>query len=166
MQLKERLQDRSFSLTLSILVLCVIMAIVYPTQFPTIENFSQLLLNLSIDTIVAVGMMILMISGMFDLSVGSIVAFSGGLAGYLMYYHDVNFLVAIAAGLSGSVLIGFINGWLIAKANINPMIQTLAMMGIVRGIPIHATFPFPSISNAIRSPCKRPISYQSLPIKE
>ena len=88
MQLKERLQDRSFSLTLSILVLCVIMAFVFPTQFPTIENFSQLLLNLSIDTIVAVGMMILMISGMFDLSVGSVVAFAGCLAGYLMYYRD------------------------------------------------------------------------------
>ena len=35
-------------------------------------------------------MMILMISGMFDLSVGSVVAFSGGLAGYLMYYHEVH----------------------------------------------------------------------------
>lgn len=136
MHLKERLQDRTFSLSLSILVLCIVMSFVFPAQFPTIENFSQVLLNLSIDTIVAVGMMVLMISGMFDLSVGSVVAFSGGLAGYLMYYHDVNFLVAIVAGLGGSVLIGFLNGWLIARAGINPMIQTLAMMGIVRGIAL------------------------------
>ncbi|HTE25882.1 ABC transporter permease [Flavitalea sp.] len=112
------------------------MTFIFPAQFPTIENFSQLLLNLSIDTIVAVGMMILLISGMFDLSVGSVVAFAGGLAGYLMYYHDVHFLLAIAAGLIGSVLIGFINGLLIAKAGINPMIQTLAMMGVVRGLAL------------------------------
>lgn len=136
MQFKERLQDRVFSLGISILLLCVIMSVVFPSQFPTVENFSQVLLNLSIDTIVAVGMMILMIAGMFDLSVGSVVAFSGGLAGYLMYYHDVNFLLAIAAGLSGAFLIGLLNGFLIAKAGINPMIQTLAMMGIVRGFAL------------------------------
>jgi ribose/xylose/arabinose/galactoside ABC-type transport system permease subunit len=136
MQLKERLQDRVFSLGAGIVLLCIVMAIVFPTQFPTVENFSQILLNLSIDTIVAVGMMILMISGMFDLSVGSIVAFSGGMAGYLMYYHDTNFLLAIAAGLGGAFLIGLTNGLLIARAGINPMIQTLAMMGIVRGFAL------------------------------
>jgi ribose transport system permease protein len=134
--IKERFQDRVVSLGAAIVLLCIALAIIYPTQFATVENFSQLLLNLSIDTIVAVGMMILMISGMFDLSVGSVVAFSGGMAGYLMYYHDVNFLVAILAGLAGSLLIGFVNGWLIAKVGINPMIQTLAMMGIVRGFAL------------------------------
>jgi ribose transport system permease protein len=61
MQLKERLQDRVFTLSIAIAVLCIILSIVHPTQFPTTENFSQILLNLSIDTIVAVGMMILMI---------------------------------------------------------------------------------------------------------
>lgn len=136
MPLKERLKDRVFSLAISILLLCTVMTFVFPSQFPTIENFSQLLLNLSIDTIVAVGMMILLISGMFDLSVGSVVAFAGGLAGYLMYYHDVHFLLAITTALAASVLIGFVNGWLIAKAGINPMIQTLAMMGIVRGLAL------------------------------
>ncbi|RYY23682.1 MAG: ABC transporter permease [Chitinophagaceae bacterium] len=134
--MKERLQDRVFSLSLSILLLCIAMTFIFPAQFPTLENFSQLLLNLSIDTIVAVGMMILLISGMFDLSVGSVVAFAGGLAGYLMYYHEVHFLIAIGAGLFGSVVIGFLNGWLIAKAGINPMIQTLAMMGVVRGLAL------------------------------
>jgi ribose transport system permease protein len=53
-----------------------------------------------------------------------------------MYYHDTNFLIAIAAGLGGAFLIGLANGWLIAKAGINPMIQTLAMMGIVRGFAL------------------------------
>jgi ribose transport system permease protein len=134
--IKERFQDRVVTLGAAIVLLCIALSFIYPSQFPTVENFSQLLLNLSIDTIVAVGMMILMISGMFDLSVGSVVAFSGGMAGYLMYYHDVNFLVAILAGLSGALLIGFANGWLIAKVGINPMIQTLAMMGIVRGFAL------------------------------
>lgn len=130
------IKDRIVTLSATILLLCIVTSFLYPTQFPTVENFSQIMLNLSIDTIVAVGMMLLMISGVFDLSVGSIVAFSGGMAGYLMYYHDVNFLVAIAAALSGSLLIGFINGFLITKIGINPMIQTLAMMGVVRGLAL------------------------------
>lgn len=125
--------DRVVSLAFSIIVLCIIMTLAFPAQFGTVTNFSQLLLNLSIDAIVAVGMMILLISGMFDLTVGSIVAFSGGMAGYLMYYHDVNFVWAITAGLAGSCLIGWINGVMIARVGINPMIQTLAMMGVVRG---------------------------------
>jgi ribose/xylose/arabinose/galactoside ABC-type transport system permease subunit len=128
------IKDRIVTLSATILLMCICMSFLFPSQFPTVENFSQIMLNLSIDTIVAVGMMLLMISGVFDLSVGSIVAFSGGLAGYLMYYHDVNFLVAIAAALSGSLLIGVINGFLITKIGINPMIQTLAMMGVVRGL--------------------------------
>ena len=52
-------------------------SISFPNTFPTFENLSQILLNLSIDTIVAVGMMLLLVSGAFDLSVGSIVAFTG-----------------------------------------------------------------------------------------
>ncbi len=91
------------------------------------------MLNLSIDTIVAVGMMLLLISGAFDLSVGSVVAFSGGLAANLMYFQNVPVPLAILAGLASAVLIGWVNGYLIAYQGVNPMIQTLAMMGIVRG---------------------------------
>lgn len=130
------LSDRVITLSGTIVVLGIILSLVYPQQFATWDNFSQILLNLSIDTIVAVGMMILMIGGMFDLSVGSIVAFSGGLAAYLMYYHAVPVPVAVLAGLGGALLIGWINGYLIARAGINPMIQTLAMMGIVRGFAL------------------------------
>lgn len=134
--LSKHLQDRVVTLGVTTLLLSAALSLVFPSQFPTVENFSQLLLNLSIDTIVAVGMMVLMIAGMFDLSVGSTVAFSGGMAGYLMYYHQTPVALAIGAGLVGSLLIGFVNGWFIARGGINPMIQTLAMMGIVRGFAL------------------------------
>jgi len=135
-QLSTRMQDRVFTLGCTLIIICVVASLVFPYTFPTVDNFSQILLNVSIDAIVAVGMMVLMIGGMFDLSVGSVVAMSGGLAGYLMYYHNTNFLLAIVVGLAAALLIGIINGWLIARWKINPMIQTLAMMGIVRGIAL------------------------------
>jgi ribose transport system permease protein len=133
MMVNKILQERVYSLGILLLVTALITSAIYPATFPTFENFSQILLNLSIDTIVAVGMMLLLISGAFDLSVGSIVAFTGCLTAYLMHFHGLPVAVALAGGMFGAFLIGFINGYLIAYQNINPMIQTLAMMGIVRG---------------------------------
>jgi ribose transport system permease protein len=71
MHIKSLLQERTASLVISIILLSLAMTFMYPGQFGTVANFSQLLLNLSIDTIVAVGMMILLIGGMFDLSVSA-----------------------------------------------------------------------------------------------
>jgi ribose transport system permease protein len=131
--MRTLLQDRVYTLAFTILLVGIGAAIVFPQTFPTFGNLSQVVLNLSIDTIVAVGMMLLLVAGAFDLSVGSVVAFSGGLAAYLMFFWGWPVPLAILAGVGSSTLIGAINGYLIAYQGINPMIQTLAMMGIVRG---------------------------------
>ncbi|MGL6267103.1 MAG: ABC transporter permease [Chitinophagaceae bacterium] len=130
---KKIIEDRIYSLLILLVAVCILAGLAFPSTFPTFENFRQILLNLSIDTIVAVGMMILLISGAFDLSVGSVVAFTGCLTAFLMNSCNFSVPLAICIGISASVCIGFINGYLIAYKDINPMIQTLAMMGIVRG---------------------------------
>ena len=127
------LHERTYSLTLTILLIGIGATIAFPQTFPTFGNWSQLLLNLSIDTIVAVGMMLLLVAGVFDLSVGSVFAFSGGLAAYIMITFGWPVAVAIPLTLVSAGLIGLVNGYLIAYQGVNPMIQTLAMMGIVRG---------------------------------
>lgn len=131
--IKKLVEERIYSLLILLIVIVALASAVYPQTFPTFENFSQILLNLSIDTIVAVGMMVLLISGVFDLSVGSVVAFAGCLTGYLMHAFQLPVPIAIILGLTSSIVIGLVNGYLIAYKEINPMIQTLAMMGIVRG---------------------------------
>lgn len=133
MNARKLIEDRVYSLGILLITTALITSAIFPGTFPTFENFSQILLNLSIDTIVAVGMMLLLISGAFDLSVGSIVAFTGCLTAYLMHFLQVPVPLAITIGMLSSVCIGWINGYLIAYQNINPMIQTLAMMGIIRG---------------------------------
>ena len=130
---RKIIEERIYSLLILLILVCGVTSLVFPTTFPTFENFSQILLNLSIDTIVAVGMMLLVISGAFDLSVGSVVAFAGCLATYLMHALQIPVPLAIIIALVGSLSIGWVNGYLIAYKGINPMIQTLAMMGIVRG---------------------------------
>lgn len=134
--MRRILQDRVYTLSITIIIVGLLASIIFPDNFPTFENLSQILLNLSIDTMVAVGMMLLLIAGMFDLSVGSVVAFSGGLAANLMFFHGVPVPLAISAGLVSALIIGWVNGYLIAYQGINPMIQTLAMLGIVRGMAL------------------------------
>ena len=127
------LQERVYSLTILLVLIIVVSSFIWPDTFPKMANISAVLLNVSFDTIVAVGMMILMISGAFDLSVGSVAGFSGGVTAFLMYYHDVSIVVAILAGVAVAGLVGLVNGMLISLVGVNPMIQTLAMLGIARG---------------------------------
>jgi ribose transport system permease protein len=133
---RKIIEDRIYSLFVLLVIVVAAASLLFPGTFPTFENFRQILLNLSIDTIVAVGMMILLISGAFDLSVGSVVAFSGCLAAYLMHFYLVPVPLAIIAAVLSAMLIGCLNGYLIAYQGINPMIQTLAAMGIVRGLAL------------------------------
>lgn len=134
--MKKRLQERTFTLSLTIVGIMILSSVIYPSLFPTFDNLRQVLLNLSVETIVAVGMMLLMISGSFDLSVGSVVAFAGGLCAWLMYFQGMNVVAALLLSLLASLSIGFINGYFVSYIGINPLIQTLAMMGIIRGLAL------------------------------
>jgi ribose transport system permease protein len=101
--------------------------------FLTKDNLLVLLLSLSVEVIVAAGMTILMVSGGFDLSVGSTMAMAGAVAGYGLL-AGLPVPVAIVLALAAGVAIGVANGLLIAKVGLNPFIATLAMMSVVRGL--------------------------------
>jgi ribose transport system permease protein len=123
---------REFTILAIIVVGCFAMSWLSPT-FMTPANWSALLLQVSVECIVAIGMTILLVSGGFDLSVGSTFAVCGAIAA-MAAVSGVPTVLAIAASLLLGALIGFINGWIIARIGINPFVTTLAMMSIVRGI--------------------------------
>ncbi|HUW18172.1 MAG TPA: ABC transporter permease [Sedimentisphaerales bacterium] len=102
-------------------------------QFLGPQNISAMLLSLSDQSIIAVGMTILLISGGFDLSVGSTVALSGAVTA-IWLSQGMPVPVAILLGLGVGVLIGLINGLIIAEVGINPFITTLGMMSLARGM--------------------------------
>ncbi len=101
-------------------------------------NWSALLLQVSVEVIVAIGMTILLVSGGFDLSVGSTFAISGAVTAMALV-SGVPTILAIAMGLLLGTVIGFINGFIIARIGINPFVTTLAMMSIVRGMLLVVT---------------------------
>jgi ribose/xylose/arabinose/galactoside ABC-type transport system permease subunit len=103
------LRDRLFTLLALIGLVVLLASAFFPQQFPTFDNLRQMLLNVSIETIVAVGMMVLLIAGVFDLSVGSVVALAGGVAAYLMVNRGAPVPVAVLAGLTAALLVGWVN---------------------------------------------------------
>ncbi len=97
------------------------------------KYISAVLLSLSDRSIIAIGMTILLVSGAFDLSVGSTLALSGAVTA-IWINSGMPIPLAIALGLSVGVLIGLINGLIVTKIGINPFITTLGMMSLVRGL--------------------------------
>jgi ribose transport system permease protein len=110
------------------------MTIVYPESFPHWPNFAAVLLDAAQSGILTVGMMILLIGGVFDLSVGSTLAFAGIVAGTLLKEVGAPPLVAFLAGILTGTIVGMINGLIITRLRINALITTLAMQGILRGV--------------------------------
>ena len=93
------------------------------------------LTNTSILAILAVGMMMVLVSGGLDLSVGSILALSGMVvAQTVFYYPNTNPIIAFALGIFVGVLCGVLNGGIIIFGNVLPIITTLGTLSVYRGI--------------------------------
>lgn len=102
----------------------------------SLENFKAVLRNLAFEGILATGMMILMVGGAFDLSVGAIASMIGVVTGWLMQRAGLPAPIAITAGLLAAAAAGFLNGFIVAKVRVNALIATLGTMGIFQGIAL------------------------------
>lgn len=136
-------------------VLCFAIAIIEP-RFLTVSNITNVLNQTTINALIALGMTFVILTAGIDLSVGSILAFTGAIAATLIA-ADVSLGVTLFVAIAAGGLFGFINGVFIAKLHIQAFIATLAMMIILRGatyvftggIPISGmTDPFLWIGNA------------------
>lgn len=123
---------REFILIVVIAVLSLVVSLFTPVFF-TAANLTSILMGLTVEGFIVIGMMILIVSGGLDLSVGATMAFTGVITGMLVT-SNVPIGLGVIIGLSVSVVIGLINGFLVAKVKINPFITTLGMMMVVKGL--------------------------------
>ncbi|MCX4991154.1 MULTISPECIES: multiple monosaccharide ABC transporter permease [unclassified Streptomyces] len=98
------------------------------------RNVSNLVLQNSYILILAIGMMLVIIAGHIDLSVGSLTAFVGAVGAVLMVNHDIPWPIAVVLCLAMGALAGAAQGFLIAYAGIPSFIVTLAGMLTFRGL--------------------------------
>ncbi len=99
-------------------------------------NITNLVLQNSYIIIMALGMLLVIVAGWIDLSVGSIAAFVGAIAGVLIVKNDMNYGLAIVICLGIGALIGAWHGYWVAYVKIPAFIVTLAGMLIFRGLTL------------------------------
>jgi ribose transport system permease protein len=98
--------------------------------FLTSSNLTAMLIGMVSDALIAITMTVVLISGGFDLSVGSVLAFAGIVVGTLLQ-REVGIPIAIVITLIVGAAIGSANGLIITRLRVNPLITTLGMMSIV-----------------------------------
>jgi ribose transport system permease protein len=126
---------QAFWVTVALLLICVVMSFLQPASFATPENFYNITRNFSFIGIMALGMTAVIATGGIDLSVGSImglVAVASGLtleAGYPGW-------AALLVGLGAGLLVGLVNGFIIAYLDLSPFVTTLGMLAIARSCAV------------------------------
>ncbi|MBC7812544.1 MAG: ABC transporter permease [Burkholderiales bacterium] len=103
-------------------------------NFFTGQNLFNVLKQMSIVAIIGIGMTMVILIGGIDLSVGSVVLMSGGVAAVLIQEYNFGPWLAIAVGVGAGALVGLVNGLLIEVAHLSPVIATLGTLIGVRGL--------------------------------
>ena len=113
--------------------------------FLSYRNLSNLMLQTSVTGILAVGMLMVIVSGNIDLSVGSVLGLAGGVSAILLTSWGYGLVPAILAAIAVGVGIGLLHGFLTAYLNIPAFIVTLggllAWRGAIKGISQSETVP-------------------------
>ena len=124
------LRSRELAVLALILAICVFAVFVSP-YFLTVQNVKNILIASSVEMIVAAGLTVVLVSGGIDLSVGSTVGLSS-IVMALVLDAGLGLPLGLAGAIGAGLAVGALNGALIAFANLNPLITTLATMTIGR----------------------------------
>ncbi|KKX33305.1 multiple monosaccharide ABC transporter permease [Rhizobium sp. LC145] len=151
---KDNLRD--YGMLISLVVIVIFFQIATGGILLRPLNVTNIVLQNSYIVIMALGMLMVIVTGHIDLSVGSVAGFIGGLAGLLMVRWGVNLPAAIFICLAVGGLIGAIQGYFVAYFKIPSFIVTLAGMLVFRGFMIailgsQAIGPFPPIFQKLSS---------------
>ena len=124
---------RRYGIFMILLLMIIIMLILSPV-FRTSRNFVSILLQVSINGILALGMGMVITTGGIDLSVGSMLALASVTIGVMVGANPDNILMGVFTAVAVCSFFGFLNGLLIAVFNIAPFVATLATQLVVRGV--------------------------------
>lgn len=134
-----------YGIYVAFILLTGILAVISP-PFMAPSNVINILRQISVNGIIAVGMTLVIITAGIDLSVGSLVALSAVVASSFAHAGDYPLGVPLALGLFTGLACGTVNGVLIAKKRLAPFIVTLGMMTAARGLALVYTNGRPIIN--------------------
>ncbi len=141
-----------FQSLFALLVMIVIMSFL-SDKFLTVDNGWNVMRQISVNVCISMGMTLVILTGGIDLSVGSILAFSGAFAAGLLkngieipalnLFIGFTFVGALVAGIAAGSALGTINGLAITRFKVPPFVATLAMLTMARGLTMLWTGGFP-----------------------
>ncbi|GMO53708.1 MAG: ribose ABC transporter permease [Termitinemataceae bacterium] len=123
---------RRYGIAFVMLLMIAVLAIISPA-FRTADNVKSILLQVSINGILSLGMAFVMITGGIDISVGSMLALTSSVVG-MMLIKTGSIWISVTVAILVTALAGFINGFFVAKFNMFPFVVTLATQLVFRGV--------------------------------
>ena len=139
--LKKAASVNEFGILIALIVLCVVLGLANPVFF-TFGNAMNVLRQITLVAIMAVGEAFIIITGGIDLSVGSTMTLSGIMMAFFVA-SGVDPTAALVLTLGVGLLCGLCNSLLIVKLNLNAFITTLATMNIIKGFAYLVTGGLP-----------------------
>ena len=152
--LKANLRD--YGMLMSLVVIMGFFQVMTDGTLMQPLNITNLILQNSYIVIMALGMLLVIVAGHIDLSVGSVCGFVGALAAVLMVQYDWHFVPATLACLATGAAIGAAQGWFVAWMRIPSFIVTLAGMLVFKGLALallqgQSVGPFPATFQLLSS---------------
>ncbi len=123
---------RKYGILIVLIVMWILLLAVSPT-FRTVTNAVNILRQVSVNGIIAIGMTFVIMTGGIDLTVGSLVAVVGVVTGSILVQNPQNVVLAVLAGIVVCALFGAMNGFFAAYMGVPPFVATLAGQTIARG---------------------------------
>lgn len=147
---------RRFGMVIALVGITILFQILTGGILLTPLNITNIIMQNSFIIVLAIGMMLIIITGEIDLSVGSVAAFVGAVSGVLLVTHDLPVYLAIILCLVLGAVIGAWQGFWVAYVNIPSFIVTLAGMLIFRGLTLvvlqgQTIAPFPDSFRSLSS---------------
>ncbi|MGD9325226.1 MAG: ABC transporter permease, partial [Desulfobacterales bacterium] len=146
---------REAGIGVALVLICAIFAVIAP-RFASYANFTNILTQISINTVISVGMTFVILLGGIDLSVGSVLALSTIVAGMTISHKALPVAAAIPLAVTASIVVGALcglfNGFVSTRWRIHSFVVTLGMLNIARGAALQISdsrtiFSFPAVFN-------------------
>jgi rhamnose transport system permease protein len=127
-------QFREAGISVFILILVILVSLRAPA-FLSVDNFKDILLNISILTIVALAQTMVIITHGIDLSVGSMIGLVGMMVAFTVKENPgMSVIFAVLLGMTLGAVLGSFNGLIISLGKVPPIIATLGTLSIYRGL--------------------------------
>jgi D-xylose transport system permease protein len=137
--LSARVDIRAFVMIGALIVIWILFSVMTGGSFLLVRNISNLVRQMSIVGILGTGMVLVIVSGNIDLSVGSVLGALGGIAAALHIWNNVDPFLTIAVVLVLGMVIGLLQGSIVAYLRVPAFIVTLGGMLLFKGVLLGVT---------------------------